>query len=96
VNTTTSTTQIIVVLDEAYKSKFRVAVAIYTIFMLILLAGTAFMISRFIKNRKQMVKEQKSKDEYEKTVLRRKGYLSELQAAVNEGEGEWKEERNKV
>lgn len=43
-----------------------------------------------------MVKEQKNKDEYEKTVLRRKGYLSELQIAVNEGEGEWKEERNKV
>ena len=51
------------------------------------------MITRFLKNRKQMGVELKSKDEYEKTVARRKAYLSELQVAVNDGETEWKDER---
>jgi hypothetical protein len=56
------------VTDADFRTKFRVAVAIYTIFFILLLGGTGFIVMKFLKNRKQMVLEQKSKDEYEKTV----------------------------
>jgi hypothetical protein len=42
----------VVVLDIGYKQKFRVAVAIFTLIMIFLLAGTVFMGSRLVKNRK--------------------------------------------
>ena len=75
-----------IVTDIEYKKKFRVAVALYTIFMLALLAGTGFMVFKFLKNRKELIQQQKIKDEYEKKVERRKAYLDQLQLKVNEEE----------
>ncbi len=72
-----------VVLDEEFKKKFRVAVAIYTIFMLLLLAGAVFMVTRILKNRKQIAIDNKTRAELCETVKKKQSYLKELQAAVD-------------
>ena len=56
------------VLDEDDKSKYSVAVGVFTVFFILILVFTVFLAWQFFKNRKVLLVETKSMTEADKTL----------------------------
>jgi len=86
----------VVVLDEEYKSKFRTAVALYFIFMLIILGATVFMVIKILKSRKAAEESTTARNHLQKQIDDKKKLLDEIQAQVIQDEEEWNKERDQI
>jgi len=63
------------VTDIEFRSKFRVAIALYTIIMLALLAGTGIFTWKFLKHRKQMLQDLAHLKKFEQQMKEKENML---------------------
>ena len=81
------------VTDLDYKSKYQVAVALFTIFFILLLVASGFFIYKFIKNRKVLAAESKTVKTFESQVQQKRQQLEEFEKLIGKNEEAIKQER---
>eukprot|EP00347_Sterkiella_histriomuscorum_P020217 403338641 len=84
------------VTDLDFKSKYQVAVALFTIFFILLLVASGFFIYKFIKNRKVLAAESKTVKTFESQVQQKRQQLEEFEKLIGKNEEAIKQERQKI